>query len=80
MTDDKFDRLFGYIVDMDKRIDSRFDKVEADIRALRDTPVAIAKRLDDNDDEQAARDAQFARLVEWARKVSKKTGVPMPDL
>jgi hypothetical protein len=31
-------------------------------------------------DDQAARNAQWNRLVEWARKVSEKTGVPLPDL
>ncbi len=80
MNDDKFDKLFNYMVDMDKRIDGRFDEVKADIRSLLDVPDIIAKRLDDKDDEQAARDAQFARPVDWARKVSEKTGVPMPNL
>ena len=27
-----------------------------------------------------ARDAKFNRLVEWAEEVSKKTGIPMPQL
>lgn len=78
--DDTFLKMFSYVADMDKRISDRFDGVEADIRSLLDMPDTIGKRLDDNDDEQAARDAQFARLVEWARKVSEKTGVTMPNL
>lgn len=47
---------------------------------LLNTVDAFVKRLDDYEAEQAARDAQFARLLEWAREVSKKTGVPMPNL
>lgn len=80
MKDDQFDRLFKYIIDMDKRIGDEFADVHREIRSLRDTPEVIVGRLNDAETEQAARDAQFARLVEWARKVSKKTGVPLPDL
>ena len=80
MQDDQFTKLFKYIVDMDKRIEGRFDSIESDISELRNLPDAIGGRFDDTDDEQAARDAQFARLVEWAREVSKKTGVPLPNL
>lgn len=80
MDNDKFDKLFAYIVDMDHRMQDGFTEVKADIHELRDLPSAIGKRLDDNDDEQAARDAQWNRLIEWARKVSEKTGIPLPDL
>ncbi|MCU0343553.1 MAG: hypothetical protein MUF28_06995 [Ignavibacterium sp.] len=34
-------------------------------------------RPDEVETEQTARDAQFERLVEWAREVSKKTGIPL---
>jgi len=27
-----------------------------------------------------SRDLQFERLLEWARKVSEKTGIPLKDL
>lgn len=36
--------------------------------------------IDKYETELAARDAQFDRLVEWARKVSAKTGIPLKDL
>jgi hypothetical protein len=29
---------------------------------------------------ESARDAQFERLVKWAKEVSEKTGIPMPQL
>lgn len=79
MSDNQFDKLFVYIMDMDKRISIEFAKVKADIRSLRDAPDIVAKRLDD-ETEHVVRDAQQNRLVEWAREVSKKTGVPLPDL
>lgn len=28
---------------------------------------------------QVVRDSQFARLLVWAKKVSKKTGIPLED-
>ena len=34
-------------------------------------------RIETNELEQAARDAQFDRLMEWAKKVSEKTGIPL---
>lgn len=34
-------------------------------------------RIDTYETEQIARDAQFARLLEWAKEVSKKTGIPL---
>ena len=60
---------------MDKRIEGEFAEVRSDIRKLADTPDLFLKRLDINETEQAARDMQWERLLEWAREVSKKTGV-----
>lgn len=50
------------------------------INHLISTMDDFIRRVTDSETEQAARDAQFARLIEWARAVSKKTGVPLPDL
>ncbi len=80
MDDNQFTKLFKYIVDMDKRIEGEFAEVRNDIRKLADTPDLFLKRLDTNETEQAARDLQWERLLDWAREVSKKTGVPLPDL
>lgn len=53
---------------------------QSSLDSLTNTIDAFVKRLDSAETEQAARDAQFERLVEWAREVSKKTGVPLPNL
>lgn len=50
------------------------------IDKLTNTIDAFVKRLDDNETEQIARDAQFERLLEWAREVSAKTGIPLKGL
>lgn len=80
MSDDQFTKLFRYIEEFRGDMTSELAEIRNDIRGLRDAPDVVAKRLDDGDVEQAARDAQWNRLLKWAREVSKKTGVPMPDL
>lgn len=37
-------------------------------------------RIDKYEIELAARDVQFQRLLDWARKVSSKTGIPLENL
>lgn len=82
MNDDQFDKLFRYVQQrfdtVEKKLDDKSDK--ADVHHLIDTMDDFIRRITDSEDEQAARDAQWNRLVEWAREVSKKTGVPLPDL
>ena len=69
------------------QVDERFNKVEKDISDIKvsidrltNTIDGFLKRLDTIEAEQTARDAQFERLLEWAREVSKKTGVPLKNL
>ncbi len=82
MNDDQFTKLFKYIV----KIDERTERIEENMTAkdefnhLVSALDAFLGRLDNNETEQAARDLQWGRLLEWAQKVSKKTGVPLPDL
>jgi len=64
----------------EKKTNDRFDKLEANLDRLINTVDGFVKRLDDQEVENAARDAQFARLVDWARKVSAKTGIPLENL
>lgn len=62
------------------KTNDRFDKLEASIDRLTNTVDGFVKRLDNQETENTARDAQFARLVDWARKVSVKTGIPLKNL
>lgn len=85
MNDDQFTKLFKYIEEFRSEVNGRLEYLETNIATkasiddLIDTIDSFVKRLDDAEVEQAARDAQFARLIEWAKEVSKKTGVPLPD-
>jgi septal ring factor EnvC (AmiA/AmiB activator) len=72
-------------------VNNRFDKVESDISDIKqeitdlkashdrllNTIDGFIGRIDTYETELAARDAQFARLLEWAKEVSKKTGIPL---
>lgn len=40
----------------------------------------IATFIDHRESEQRAREEEFNRLLEWARKVSEKTGIPLENL
>ena len=82
MANDEMLKLFKYMTErfdnVDKQLEQTATKTQVD--DIANTMESFARQIKDNSDEQAARDLQFNRLVEWARKVSIKTGVPLPDL
>lgn len=82
MNDDQFTKLFKYIEDFRSEINAKFEQTATrdSMDRLVNTLDGFLKRLDDNETEQSARDLQFERLLEWAREVSKKTGIPLRDL
>jgi len=82
MNDDQFTKLFKYIEAFRTEINAKLDqKASQDsMERLLNTLDGFLKRLDDIETEQSARDLQFERLLEWAREVSKKTGIPLKDL
>lgn len=47
---------------------------------LLNTVDGFVARIDRYETELAARDNQFNKLLEWARKVSEKTGIPLENL
>lgn len=70
-----------------QQIDDRFNKIEArqdaldlKIDRLVNTIDGFIARIDRYETEQTARDSQFNKLVDWARKVSEKTGIPLENL
>lgn len=80
--DDQSTRLYAYMEQRFDEIDKRFDTV-----ATKDSVDRLASTVDsligyykDSQVEQAAQDAKWERLLDWAREVSKKTGVPLKDL
>lgn len=82
MNDEQFTKLFKYMQDGFAEVNSKLDQKSSQdsLDRLTGTIDSFVKRLDDSETEQSARDAQFSRLLEWAREVSEKTGVPLPNL
>jgi len=82
MEDDQFTKLFKYIEEFRSEVNTKLDqKASQDsMERLLNTLDGFLKRLDNIETEQSARDLQFDRLLEWAREVSKKTGIPLRDL
>ncbi len=82
MSADEFTKLFKYMQDqfdlVNQKLDSKASQESLD--RLINTIDGFVKRLDDTEIEQVSRDAQFRRLLDWAREVSKKTGIPLRDL
>jgi septal ring factor EnvC (AmiA/AmiB activator) len=65
--------MHGELVEVRKEIVD----LKASHNKLLNTIDGFLKRIDNYETEQTARDAQFARLLEWAREVSDKTGIPL---
>ena len=82
MSEDQFLKLFKYVekfrTEMNYKLDDKASQTSID--RLTNTIDGFVKRLDDEDIDQVARDRQFERLLAWARKVSKKTGIPLENL
>jgi predicted nuclease with TOPRIM domain len=70
-----------------QQVDTRFNKIEKELSELREshqrllnTIDSFVSRIDRYETEQLIRGNQFNRLLDWARKVSEKTGIPLEDL
>jgi len=59
------------------RVEERLDDLDRKFDRLLATMDRFIARLDNIETNDLARDAQFERLLAWAKKVSKKTGIPL---
>ena len=80
VTRDDIDEVLELLRTFMKQVDDRFNEQEKKYDRLITTIDGFISRIDKYEIELAARDAQFQRLVEWARKVSSKTGIPLENL
>ena len=79
--------LSDVIAGFAQQVDDRFNKIESEVSdvkgsldRLQNTMDSYLKRLEEVEVENGARDARFDRLLDWARGVSAKTGIPLKDL
>jgi DNA anti-recombination protein RmuC len=81
------DEIVGVIQTFVQQMDDRFDKIETRLDSLDQkydhliaTIDGFLSRIDKYETERTARDNQFEKLLVWAHKVSKKTGIPLENL
>lgn len=79
-TRDDIDEVLELLHTFMKQVDDRFNEQEKKYDRLITTTDGFISRIDKHEVELAARDAQFQRLLDWARKVSSKTGIPLENL
>jgi predicted ATP-dependent protease len=80
VTRDDIDEVLELLHTFMKQVDQRFNEQEKKYDHLIITIDGFISRIDKYEVELAARDAQFQRLLDWARKVSSKTGIPLENL
>jgi hypothetical protein len=82
MSEDEFTKLFKYVEGRLNAIEKKLDDKasQSSIDRLTNSIDGFIGRIDKYETELAARDAQFQRLLAWARKVSEKTGIPLESL
>ena len=81
--DEVIELLRGFmdqVGDQFDEVNKKLDEQDRKYDRLISTIDGFISRIDRYETELAARDRQFEKLLEWARKVSEKTGVPLEDL
>lgn len=81
--DKRFENIENRLFNIEKKQfqhDEELRKLNKKYDHLVNTIDGFISRIDRYETELAARDNQFAKLLEWARKVSKKTGIPLENL
>ena len=79
-TRDDIDEVLELLHTLMEQVDERFNEQEKKYDHLIITIDGFISRIDKYEVELAARDAQFQCLLDWARKVSAKTGIPLENL
>jgi septal ring factor EnvC (AmiA/AmiB activator) len=62
------------------RIDSRFLGVEADIKEIYDKIVILGQKQDRSLADNKELERKLAELINWAKEVSRQTGIPLPKI
>ena len=73
-------KQFENVTNQFLEVNGRLDAMDRKYDHLINTIDGFVGRIDKYETELAARDSQFERLLDWARKVSEKTGIPLENL
>ncbi len=82
MSDDQFTKLFKYIQEFRREMNTRLDEKasQTSVDSLTNNVDGFAKRLEHIEIEQISSGRQVDRLRDWAHKVAHKTGVSSENL
>lgn len=82
MSEDQFIKLFKYVEEFRKEVNYKLDQKaeQSSLESLQRTIDRFINRLDDQEIGEALLQNRLDELVSWAKKVSKKTGIPLKDL
>jgi len=72
--------MMGQISNQFIEVNNKLATMDQKYDHLINTIDSFIGRIDKYETELAARDSQFERLLIWARKVSKQTGIALEDL
>lgn len=71
--------MMGQVSNQFTEIDGKLGTLDQKYDHLISTIDSFIGRIDKYETEIAARDSQFERLLAWAKKVSKQTGIALED-
>lgn len=71
--------LFDYLDDFKAEVNQRFDILEKKVDVLQATADALAKEVKDMRDEHIILYRRLELLESWAKKVSQKLDIPLPN-
>lgn len=77
MSQDEFTKLFKYMQNEFRRIDSRFEDQSSGINDLRNSIDAYAKKVDDYTQEMLMLAHKVVRQEKWINQIAASTGVKL---
>jgi hypothetical protein len=77
MSQDEFTKLFKYLQEFRKDVETRFDKVDNEIRETKLSVGELAGNLKDYHQELLLLAHKVDRLERWIQQVAQKTGVTL---
>lgn len=79
MPDTNLEPLFDYMDEKFSHVENRFDAIEAKVDTLQVSTDNLTKIVKDFQDEHILLRRKVEVLENWAREVSKKVGIPLPQ-
>lgn len=82
MSEEQYDKLFALLKSFDREFTQRLHGIATsdELIRIKECLDTCTKHIEARKADLAKQDERMRVFVEWACEVSKKTGVPLPDL